>query len=120
MAGTYQIVVLSVRISDRVHRNRENILNRGLVRYGEILREVSLQFIAQSLQLIHISDRSFPSVHLFTVNGKLDVLSSRTIAVRPIVVRINLRIQRQLSQDHISHRLGNTPVILALLVTAVI
>ena len=120
MAGTYQIVVLSVRISDRVHRNRENILNRGLVRYGEILREVSLQLIAQSLQLIHIGDRSFPSVHLFTVNGKLDVLSSRTIAVRPIVVRINLRIQRQLSQDHISHRLGNTPVILALLVAAVI
>ena len=51
MAGTYQIVVLCVRISDRVHRNRENILNRGLVRYGEILREVSLQFIAQSLDV---------------------------------------------------------------------
>ena len=120
MAGTYHVIVLSVRISDRVHRNRENILNRGLVRYGKILREVSLQFIAQSLQLIHISDRSFPSVHLFTVNGKLDVLSSRTIAVRPIVVRINLRVQRQLSQDHISHRLGNTSVILTFLVTAVI
>ena len=92
VTGAEEVLHL-IGVQGFVHRDGEDVLYRWFVEYGEVRFVFRFQFVAEGFQLVAVVDGSLPGVKFVTVYGEFDVLSVRTLSVRPVVVGIDFGVQ---------------------------
>ena len=95
--GTEEILHL-VGVQGLIHRNREDVLDRGFVEYGKIGFVIRFQTIAHFLQLVTVCDHRLPGIETVAVYLEKYIFSIRALSVRPIIVCINFGVQSQFGQ----------------------
>ena len=110
MTGTEKVLHL-VGVQGLIHRNREDVLDRGFVEYGKIGFVIRFQTIAHFLQLVTVCDHRLPGIETVAVYLEKEILSVGTLSVCPVIVGVDFSIQCQFRQQEDNYGTGDASVI---------